>query len=491
MQQTLSEAPAYQEYASSRVKRPTLMKRPQFFFIIALVILDIGSIWLAYYLAYGIVWRSLDNPAAEISPFWQEIWLLPGVLTVILVISFFTQRMYQRRRPTSHLDELFKIIVFTLFATLLTVAVLELSIRLDYHRWLLLYGTVFSIGLLAVARTIHAQVQWQAQAHGVGDDRILIIGAGEIGQMIYRKIIQNPQLGYQVIGFVDHEKSYRAQAVAESPMLGTLLDIPQIIDKYVVDEVIIGLPESNHQEIVNIISLCEREKVGIRVFPDVFQIMASEVGIGDLGGLPLLTIRDVALQGWKLTLKRSMDVLLSIIALILISPILLLTAILIKLDSSGPVFFTQERMGLDARPFKILKFRSMRQDAEAQGPGWTVEDDPRRTKLGTLLRRFSIDELPQLVNVLIGDMSLVGPRPERPVYVEQFRQSIPRYMDRHREKAGITGWAQVNGLRGDTSIAERTKYDLWYIENWSLALDFKIIIRTLIQWVLGTNQNAY
>lgn len=491
MQQTLSEAPAYQEYASSRVKRPTLMKRPQFFFIIALVILDIGSVWLAYYLAYGIVWRSLDNPAAEISPFWQEIWLLPGVLTVILVISFFTQRMYQRRRPTSHLDELFKIIVFTLFATLLTVAVLELSIRLDYHRWLLLYGTVFSIGLLAVARTIHAQVQWQAQAHGVGDDRILIIGAGEIGQMIYRKIIQNPQLGYQVIGFVDHEKSYRAQAVAESPMLGTLLDIPQIIDKYVVDEVIIGLPESNHQEIVNIISLCEREKVGIRVFPDVFQIMASEVGIGDLGGLPLLTIRDVALQGWKLTLKRSMDVLLSIIALILISPILLLTAILIKLDSSGPVFFTQERMGLDARPFKILKFRSMRQDAEAQGPGWTVEDDPRRTKLGTLLRRFSIDELPQLVNVLIGDMSLVGPRPERPVYVEQFRQSIPRYMDRHREKAGITGWAQVNGLRGDTSIAERTKYDLWYIENWSLALDFKIIIRTLIQWVLGTNQNAY
>jgi len=146
---------------------------------------------------------------------------------------------------------------------------------------------------------------------------------------------------------------------------------------------------------------------------------------------------------------------------------------------------------LDARPFKILKFRSMRQDAEVQGPGWTVEDDPRRTKLGTMLRRFSVDELPQFVNVLIGDMSLVGPRPERPVYVEQFRQSIPRYMDRHREKAGITGWAQVNGLRGDTSIAERTKYDLWYIENWSPALDLKILLSTLVQWILGTNHNAY
>ena len=227
------------------------------------------------------------------------------------------------------------------------------------------------------------------------------------------------------------------------------------------------------------------------VTDDDVVIMASEVGIGDLGGLPLLTIRDVALQGWKLTLKRGMDVIFSTIGLVLLSPLLLITAILIKLDSSGPVFYTQERMGLDARPFKILKFRSMRQDAEVQGPGWTVEDDPRRTKLGTLLRQFSIDELPQLVNVLLGDMSLVGPRPERPVYVEQFRQSIPRYMDRHREKAGLTGWAQVNGLRGDTSIAERTKYDLWYIVHWSLALDFKIILRTFVQWLLGTNRNSY
>jgi exopolysaccharide biosynthesis polyprenyl glycosylphosphotransferase len=219
--------------------------------------------------------------------------------------------------------------------------------------------------------------------------------------------------------------------------------------------------------------------------------MASEVGIGDLGGLPLLTMRDVALQGWKLTLKRGLDVVLSAIALVLMSPFLLLAALLVKLDSPGPIFYIQERMGLDARPFKMIKFRSMRMDAEMDGPGWTTPNDPRRTKLGSLLRRFNIDELPQLINVLIGDMSLVGPRPERPVYVEQFRQSIPRYMDRHREKAGITGWAQVNGLRGDTSIIERTKYDLWYIENWSLALDIKILIRTLAQWLLGTNRNAY
>jgi len=219
--------------------------------------------------------------------------------------------------------------------------------------------------------------------------------------------------------------------------------------------------------------------------------MASEVSIGDLGGLPLLNIRDVALQGWKLALKRGMDIVLSVMGLIVISPFLLLVALLVKLESAGSVFYTQERMGLDARPFKILKFRSMRQDAESDGPGWTQKDDPRRTRLGSIMRRFELDELPQLINILIGDMSFVGPRAERPVYVEQFRQSIPRYMDRHREKAGLTGWAQVNGLRGDTSIAERTKYDLWYIENWSLWLDLKIIIRSVVQALVGTNKNAY
>jgi exopolysaccharide biosynthesis polyprenyl glycosylphosphotransferase len=167
-----------------------------------------------------------------------------------------------------------------------------------------------------------------------------------------------------------------------------------------------------------------------------------------------------------------------------------LVAILIKLDSPGPVFYAQERMGLDANPFMMLKFRSMIPDAEAEtGPVWATADDPRRTRLGALIRRFSIDEFPQFINVLIGDMSLVGPRPERPVFVEQFKKSIPRYMDRHMEKAGITGWAQINGLRGDTSIIERTKYDLWYIENWSLLLDFRIMVRTVLIFV--TDKHAY
>ena len=486
MQQSLTDATTYEEYAVRRSQRPMLMKRAQFAFVTALILLDVGCTWLAYYLA----WWMLDrNPDIVIGPF-SEFWRLPLVHSVLILGVFFTRRMYQRRRQISHLDEFFRIIVLNSLALLFTVATLTLLFpNFNYHRSLLFYAWSFNIVLLTVVRSIHAQIQWQAQSKGIGDDRVLLIGAGEVGEMLLQKIMGNPKMGYQVVGMV----SKREAPIADGhvPTLGGIADIPRIIEEFNVDEVIIGMPESSHQELVNIISLCEREKVGIRVFPDVFQIMASEVSIGDLGGMPLLTIRDVALQGWKLTLKRGLDVVLSGFALILTSPFLLLTALLVKLDSSGPVFYVQERMGLDAKPFKMIKFRSMRLDAEEEGPGWTVEDDPRRTKLGTIMRRFNIDELPQLVNVFVGDMSLVGPRPERPVYVEQFRQSIPRYMDRHREKAGITGWAQVNGLRGDTSIVERTKYDLWYIENWSVALDIKIIIRTAVQTIVGTNKNAY
>ncbi len=188
-------------------------------------------------------------------------------------------------------------------------------------------------------------------------------------------------------------------------------------------------------------------------------------------------------------LKRAFDVLVSATALAVLSPVFAALALIVRLESPGPVFFIQERMGLDSKPFLVFKFRSMRHDADADGPGWTVKNDPRRTRLGAALRRLSIDELPQLINVLLGDMSLVGPRPEQPAFVQQFQRMVPRYMDRHHEKAGITGWAQVNGLRGDTSIYERTKYDLWYIENWSIWLDIKILIRTVFR--VFSDRNAY
>jgi Undecaprenyl-phosphate glucose phosphotransferase len=334
---------------------------------------------------------------------------------------------------------------------------------------------------------VHSRIQRWLQRRGKGAERVLIVGSGEVGRMILQKIQHTPGLGYQVVGFVDVNPTQ--SRVLGLPVFGSIDDLPRVIEEQGIAEVIIALPEASHQELVGIVAQCEREKVSIRVFPDVFQIMASEVTISDLAGLPLLTIRDVALRGWKLTLKRIVDIVFSSLFLFFMSPLMMLVALAIKLDSPGPVFFVQERMGLDAKPFKLLKFRSMRQDAEANGPGWTTKNDPRRTRVGAFIRKTSIDELPQFINVLMGDMSVVGPRPEQPAYVEQFRQSIPRYMERHREKAGITGWAQVNGLRGDTSIAERTKYDLWYIENWSLWLDFRIMLRTVFK--IFTDQSAY
>lgn len=438
----------------------------------------------AFFGAYAVrLW--MRGP--DIGPFAN--YLQPAIVqTLGTVVIFFLYKFYHRRHAAVLLDEVYQLVAAISIATLITISFIAFNLRdtLQFQRALIVLAWGLSLITVTVGRWAHGRLQRALQARGVGVERALIVGTGEVGRMILQKMQQAPGMGYTVVGFVDGQA--RVEDVMGLPVLGRVEELPLIIEQQDIQEVIIGLPEATHNELVGIISQCEREKVSIRVFPDVFQIMASEVKISDLGGLPLLTIRDVALRGWKLTLKRAVDILLSAMFLLVAAPVMFMTAILIKLDSPGPVFFVQERMGLDAKPFKMLKFRSMRTDAERLTT-WTTKNDPRRTRVGTFIRKTSIDELPQFINVMMGDMSLVGPRPEQPAYVEQFRKSIPRYMERHREKAGITGWAQVNGLRGDTSIAERTKYDLWYIENWSLWLDFKIIIRTALKAFL--DKSAY
>ena len=464
----------------------------QVFFVLTLVLMDTAMVELAFFLAYWmrrlIPW---PNQAQGMGGFSDYAGVVLAQAVSVLGV-FVLSRLYRLTRGPSRVDEFYSIIAFTTVGTLMGVALVSLlfknsPLELDYSRGMIFYGWGLTILFVTAGRVVHGQVRARLRRQGWGRDRVLVVGTGEVGRMIFQKVQSNPGLGYEGAGFVAADgEDGTASAV---PILGHASELARIIDEHQIDEVIIALPEATHQEILMLISECERGKVVIRVFPDVFQIMASQVSIGDLGGLPLLTVRDIALRGWKRTAKRLMDMVGASVGLVLISPLMMLMAILVKLDSRGPVFYAQERMGLDARPFRMLKFRSMRQDAEAYGPGWTVEDDPRVTRLGRIIRRLNVDELPQLVNVLVGEMSLVGPRPERPVYVNQFRRSIPRYMDRHWEKAGMTGWAQVNGLRGDTSIVERTKYDLWYIENWSLLLDGKILIRTVFNLV--TMPNAY
>jgi exopolysaccharide biosynthesis polyprenyl glycosylphosphotransferase len=460
-------------------------RRPRYLATVILVALDAGFVAVAFYLAHRLRVLSEYPPPQNIQNF---RFYLPMLLAqeVCIIGMFFFYKLYHRKRSTSHLDEVAAIFGAVSVGTTIATAAISFFFKsdFDYPRLMIVYAWALTFVLVALARTAHARLQWSLQARGFGETKVLVVGGGETGQMIANAIQKSPGLGYRLVGVVDDKPT---NGEFSAPWLGPTAQLGELIDRYQVGEVFVGMPEASHQKILQIISNAQRDQVGIKVFPDIFQIIASPVGIGDLNGLPMVTVRDVALRGWRLTLKRIVDVLIAACALVFTSPVMLLSAMLIKLDSPGPVFYTQVRMGLDARPFKILKLRSMHSDAEMAGPGWTVKGDPRKTRLGAFLRRFHIDELPQFINVLLGDMSVVGPRPERPVFVEQFRRLVPRYMERHQEKAGLTGWAQVNGLRGDTSIVERTKYDLYYIENWSLLFDFKIILRTL--WVLLSGES--
>ncbi len=454
-------------------------------FATSLIVLDAIAIavsfWLAYYVRTVIPWPA---ELTETLPFVRYLPLMVAQMFTVGSAMLFS-RQYVLRRSVSRIDQLYSVFGAVSIGSLMTVAVSSFLFKntvfeVDYPRAMIIYAWVISINAIMLGRTVHQLVRDSLQRRGWGRDRLLIVGTGEVARIVLQRIQWSPHLGYELVGIVNSDPG--AEPLMGVPVLGTPEDLPALIERNEIDEVIIAIPEKGHREVVRVISYCQRGRVSIKVFPDIFEFMTSEASIDDLGGLPLLSVRDFAMRGYMLVFKRLLDILGAIFGLVVLSPLMMLVAMAVKLESPGPVFFIQERMGLDGKPFPMIKFRSMRQDAEKDGPGWTTDDDPRRTKLGAFLRFVDIDELPQLVNVLLGEMSLVGPRPEQPHYVEQFRRSVPRYMERHQEKAGMTGWAQVNGLRGDTSILERTKYDLWYTENWSIFLDIKILLRTF--WIL-------
>ena len=452
-------------------------------YVITLLILDSVLIASAFVIAYLL--RALIPWPAEVEnllPLGRYFGLLIiHLLSVVGALMFY--RQYYIPRAISRVDQFYSVFASVSIGTVVTVAVSAFffkgtSLEADYPRVMVVYAWLLSILFIMLGRAVHQYVRTRLRDRGIGKDRLLIVGTGDIARVIVQRILWSPQLGYDLVGVVDGDTVTDVHGV---PVVGAVADLPALIDEKDVDEVIIAIPEEGHREVVRVISYCERGRVSIKIFPDIFQFVTSDAGIDDLGGLPLLSVRNYALRGHMLILKRLMDIVGAAVGLVALSPVMLLVAVAIKLESPGPVFFVQQRMGLDGRPFRLIKFRSMRSDAEQQGPGWTVDDDPRQTRLGRLIRSIDVDELPNLINVLLGEMSLVGPRPEQPYYVEEFRNTVPRYMERHREKAGMTGWAQVNGLRGDTSIVERTKYDLWYTEHWSPLLDIKIIVRTVWQ----------
>lgn len=455
--------------------------------VLSLLAVDVTMTAVAVALAYTVRQRIPFPTMVETLPSIPEFLPFIAIQVLSVVVVFYINKLYHLVRATSRVDQVYTIFNAVSIASLLTIAFATLAaVTVSYPRSMLVYAWLLNILLVSIGRWGHQKVRNWLSQQGLGQDRLLVVGTGEIATVVIQKIMWSPYLGYELVGLVSHGGLTEQEEVLGVPIIGNDHELRELIDAYDIDEVIIAVSNLSHIEILEIIARCQRGKVSIRVIPDVFEIMAGEVSVDVLGGLPLLTIRDVALRGWRLSLKRGLDILGASVALISFSPIMLLSAILIKLESPGPAFFVQERVGLDGRPFNMIKFRSMRQDAERIST-WTVANDPRRTRIGSFIRKFSIDEMPQFINVLFGDMSLVGPRPEQTRFVADFAQRIPRYAERHREKGGITGWAQINGLRGDTSIDERIKYDLWYIENWSLWLDIKIIVRTLYRGFFDSN----
>ncbi len=320
----------------------------------------------------------------------------------------------------------------------------------------------------------------RVRSSGHNLQRILVVGAGLLGREITTKILAHREMGFEVVGFLDDDSGKAGTTICGVPVLGTLRQAEEVLAAQRIDQVFITLPLEAHKKILQLLDLMARECVEIKLVPDILQYATLKAALEDVDGTPVINLSQMPLQGWNSMMKRAMDIALAIAALIVLLPLFPLIALAIWLEDRGPVFYRQERMGLDGRSFMILKFRSMRVDAEAtSGPVWAIKDDPRRTRVGRLLRHWSFDELPQIWNVLTGDMSIIGPRPERPTFVREFKHKIPRYMLRHRVKSGITGWAQVHGWRGNTSIKKRIQYDLYYIQNWSLSLDFKILWMTL------------
>jgi Undecaprenyl-phosphate glucose phosphotransferase len=465
--------------------------------ILADALLGMVAFALAYYIRFdaGLIPLTKGRP-----PFGNYLQVMPYI-GLLVPLAFQLHGVYRLRRGRSRVDDFFGVFVGTVLAVVLGIVgtlyfqayyvsdadkdrgVYEIS-QLVWALFL-----VLNVALAFASRVVGRELMQRRWRAGIGLKRVLIAGAGELGRLVADRIIEHRELGYVIVGFADDRAVGDHLGYRGLPLLGTIAEVGEILQRERIDQVYVALPLEEHVKMLTIIDQTSREVVDVRVVPDLLQFIAIRARLEDLDGIPMIAINDVPLQGFNSVLKRLTDIVISAAALAVLAIPMALIAMAVKMTSRGPVFYRQERMGLDGRAFTVYKYRSMHSDAEdVTGPIWAREDDPRATALGRWLRRFDLDELPQFWNVLRGDMSIVGPRPERPYFVEQFKQRIPQYMLRHKVKAGITGWAQVNGWRGNTSLEKRIEYDLYYIENWSVSLDLKIMWLTLLR---GFGKQAY
>ncbi len=413
--------------------------------------------------------------------------VLPYLILLIVVCHiwgfvFRGMGLYRPGEQRTSLREVADILKASSLAFLLLLGVSFFYREFEFSR--AMFALFWGLSILFVIAARMQFRRWLARVRDRGAHirPAVVVGTGEHGRRVVETLSRHPELGIHVVGAVGSVVAAPGRVLGEVKVLGDYAELRRIVREHDVSQVYFALPPEIQGRFEEMLRGLDDEVVDVLVVPDVSRYVTLRGGIEELDGLPFLGLQQSPLTGWNVILKRTMDVVVSGVALLALLPVMGFIAAIIKLTSRGPVLYRQERMGLDGRVFNMLKFRSMRIDAEVEtGPVWARQGDPRRTPVGTFLRRTSLDELPQFWNVLRGDMSLVGPRPERPVFIEEFRKRVPKYMLRHKVKAGITGWAQVNGWRGDSSIEKRIQYDLEYIENWSLLLDVRILLRTLYQ----------
>ena len=447
-------------------------------------LLVVAACWL---LAYVVRFYVLGPPLRSgIPPLYPYLLMLLPIL-VVWGVSFRAFDLYRPRRIASHLSEAADLAKASSLGALVLVAVMTFFFReYEYSRVVIVYFWLLSIAAVWLARGTFREALRFARRRGYNLRYAVVVGDGELAATVVSRLAARTDVGIEVLGVVGDDK----EGMGGARRLGGYSDLRAVLDAHVVDHVILALVHEDYGRLGGLLEAVGDEPVTIHVVPDLFRFASLRGGVEEFEGMPFIHLRDSPLHGWSQVTKRVFDLVFSCALLIGLAPVLLLLALGVKLTSRGPVLYRQERMGLDGQRFRMLKLRTMRVDAEAgTGPIWATEDDPRRVPYGALLRRLSLDELPQFVNVLRGEMSVVGPRPERPFFVEQFRRTVPGYMLRHKVKSGVTGWAQVNGLRGNTSLEKRIQYDLEYIERWSLWLDVKIIALTVVRIVF--ERNAY
>ncbi len=432
----------------------------------------VGSWWLRFRVFH------LAAPLGE-PPLSLYLWS-GAVLTPLALLVLRSFQIYRSARTARLSQELFALFQGMAIITAIAAVGAFFSKGALSRVWLVIFSAL-ATPLLSTSRiAIRSWLRFMRR-RGRNLRGTLIVGTGELAAMVLEKIREHPDFGLEVLGLVAAGPAPAGAAIGGVPVLGSVHDLPGLAERTGAELVYLALARSEYEAEREALERLADSTAAVRLVPDLARAFTLNASVEDFDGMPVVLVTESPGQGWNAVLKRGFDLVFAALGLVILSPLLLLLALWVRLDSPGPVLYAQERVGLSGRHFRMYKFRTMRVDAEAEGPGWTKADDPRRTGAGGILRRLSLDELPQLWNVLLGQMSLVGPRPERPMYVEQFRSSVPRYMLRHHVKAGITGWAQVNGLRGDTPLDRRIEYDLYYIRHWSLGFDLKILGLTLIR----------